>query len=230
MRMISFWKAMAAFALLCCLPLSQANSRGAQPASQEKAEEISPVEDLMREHGVLSRVLLIYEEILHRVEQRKGIPSDTLGKAARIIQTFIEQYHEKLEEDYIFPLFEKAGKLSDLTGVLRKQHAAGRVLTQKIIALSNEISLREQKNRASLAECLRQFIRLYRPHKAREETVLFPGLHDIIPESELAALGDKFEDKEKELFGEGGFERMVEAVADLEKNLGIYDLSQFTPK
>lgn len=230
MRRISFCKAIAGFALLCCFLLFQANSRSAQPASQEKAEEISPVEDLMREHGVLSRVLLIYEETLRRIEQQKEIPFDTLVKAARIIQSFIEQYHEKLEEDYIFPLFEKAGKLADLTGVLRKQHAAGRILTQKIIDLSNETSLKEQKNRTSLAEYLRQFIRLYRPHKAREETVLFPALHSIISESELDVLGDKFEDKEKELFGEGGFEKMVGAVADLEKNLGIYDLSQFTPK
>jgi hypothetical protein len=33
---------------------------------QDKVKEVSPVEDLMREHGVLDRILLIYDEILWR--------------------------------------------------------------------------------------------------------------------------------------------------------------------
>jgi hypothetical protein len=32
------------------------------------------------------------------------------------------------------------------------------------------------------------------------------------------------------LFGEHGFEKIVAQVAEIEKSLGIYDLSQFTPK
>ena len=35
---------------------------------EEKEEEIPPTEDLMREHGVLNRILLIYEEIIKRGE------------------------------------------------------------------------------------------------------------------------------------------------------------------
>jgi uncharacterized membrane protein YphA (DoxX/SURF4 family) len=35
--------------------------------------------------------------------------------------------------------------------------------------------------------------------------------------------------KEHELFGEDGFDSMVEKVALIEKQLDIYDLSQFTP-
>jgi hypothetical protein len=31
---------------------------------KKQVEEVSPVEDLMREHGVLERLLLIYDEIL----------------------------------------------------------------------------------------------------------------------------------------------------------------------
>jgi hypothetical protein len=36
--------------------------------------------------------------------------------------------------------------------------------------------------------------------------------------------------KENELFGQDGFEKMVDRVAGLEKQLGIYDLAQFTPR
>jgi hypothetical protein len=35
--------------------------------------------------------------------------------------------------------------------------------------------------------------------------------------------------KEHQLFGNERLDRMVPRVADIEKQLGIYDLSQFTP-
>src|SRR5438552_1534910 len=46
----------------------------------------------------------------------------------------------------------------------------------------------------------------------------------------LSVLGEDFEKKEDELFGEDGFEKVVGQVAGIEQQLGIYDLAQFTPK
>jgi hypothetical protein len=71
---------------------------------------------------------------------------------------------------------------------------------------------------------------MYRPHEAREDTILFPALRKIISKNEYYALGEDFEDKEHELFGEDGFEATVDKVANIEKQLGIYELSQFTPE
>jgi hypothetical protein len=60
--------------------------------------------------------------------------------------------------------------------------------------------------------------------------VLFPELHKVISPHEYDALGDKFEDIERKTFGGEGFEIYVEKVAGIEKQLGIYDLAQFTPR
>jgi hypothetical protein len=57
---------------------------------------------------------------------------------------------------------------------------------------------------------------------------LFPSIRKIISEKEYFDLGEDFEQKEHELFGNDGFETIVEKVADIEKQLGIYDLSQFS--
>jgi hypothetical protein len=69
---------------------------------------------------------------------------------------------------------------------------------------------------------------MYRPHAAREDTVLFPFFRSVVFPKKYDALGEKFEDKEKELFGKEGFENIVDQVADLEKKLGIYYLPHFT--
>ena len=63
-----------------------------------------------------------------------------------------------------------------------------------------------------------------------EDTVLFPALHKILTAAEMDKLGDQFEDEENRLFGKEGFEHVVAQVAEIEKQLGILDLDQFTPK
>jgi hemerythrin-like domain-containing protein len=195
---------------------------------EKSKEEISPIEDLMREHGVLSRGLLIYDEIGRRIESSKEFPSEAITGTARLIQRFVENYHEKLEENYLFPRFEKASRLVDLVKVLLEQHQTGRRLTAQILGLSSRpLNLEEQ---IRLQMYLRAFCRMYRPHKAREDTVLFPTFHSAVSPEEFDTLGDTFEDQEEKLFGKDGFDKVVEEVESLERMLGIYDLSQFTPK
>src|SRR5207247_2398720 len=77
----------------------------AKEKSDEKEEEVSPAEDLMREHGVLKRVLLIYGEAIRRIDEKEDLSPDALLESARIIRSIIEDYHEKLEEDFLFPRF-----------------------------------------------------------------------------------------------------------------------------
>ncbi len=192
--------------------------------AQAKSEaEVSPTEDLMREHGVLRRILLIYEHF-----QQNPVDPKVLTSAADIIRSFIEDYHERLEEDFLFPRFEKADKLTELVKVLREQHQVGRRLTAEIRQFATPEPRRARNPGRNMATAMGAFVRLYRPHAAREDTVLFPALHQLVSAKEFDALGDQFEDKERALFGKDGFERMVARVAELERQLGMYDLEQYS--
>jgi hemerythrin-like domain-containing protein len=203
---------------------------GAAPKEEkEEEEEVAPAEDLMREHGVLKRILLIYDEVRDRIAAKTSFPPEAVTSSAKIIRSFIEEYHEKLEEDFLFPRFRKKGKLVDLVDTLEAQHKAGRRVTDQILALVGG-GLKTDGAKQELATALRQFVRMYAPHEAREDTVLFPALHGIVPKQEYAALGEEFEKKEHQLFGKEGFEGIVERVGAIEKTLGIFDLRQFTPK
>jgi hemerythrin-like domain-containing protein len=185
-------------------------------------EEVSPNEDLMREHGVLVRCLVIYREAMRRIDAKQQIPPAVIPGTAKLIRDFVENYHEKLEEEQLFPRFRKAGRLVELVNVLETQHQKGRGVTDRIL----ESAGRPQE----LRSYLEMFVRMYEPHEAREDTVLFPGFRKIVSPKEYDALGDQFEEKENKLFGANGFEKNVSRVAELEKALGIYDLAQFTPR
>jgi hypothetical protein len=86
-----------------------------KPKKNEPEEEVGAAEDLMREHGVLNRILLVYEEGLRRLRAKEDVGPDVFHKPAALVRTFVEDYHERLEETFIFPEFEKAKKLADLT-------------------------------------------------------------------------------------------------------------------
>ena len=147
-----------------------------------------------------------------------------------MVRGFVEDYHEKLEEDFLFPRFRKANKLVDLVEVLLQQHQGGRKLTDVTLRYANAKSMKDAGEKRQLRSSMEQFIRMYSPHEAREDTVLFPAFRKIVSKNEYDALGEDFEKKEDQLFGQEGFEKMVEKVAGIEKAMGIYDLGQFTPR
>jgi hemerythrin-like domain-containing protein len=194
-------------------------------APVEQEASVTPPEDLMREHGVLKRVLLIYREGIRRLQTGDESPVHALNASAGIIRSFIEDYHEHLEEQYVFPKLEQAKKLTDTTAVLRTQHQRGRALTDRVLAATTT----DKPSRESLIQDMAAFIRMYEPHEAREDTVVFPALREVVPAAEFRELAEIFEDEEHRRFGQRGFEGVVDQVADIEKSLGIYDLSQFTP-
>jgi len=200
---------------------------GAQQPDDE--ENVSPAEDLMREHGVLARVLLIYEASLGRLAERDESPHPVTVRAADITRRFIEDYHEKLEEEFIFPRFESAGTLLELVRTLRLQHRRGRALTDEIRRLAQAGRGATIETTTQLRGAVQAFVRMYRPHAAREDTVLFPAFRKLVPQKQYADLGEQFESKEHALFGPHGFQNIVDQVAELENVVGIYDLNGFTP-
>jgi len=211
--------------------LLSAGAAQAETKREGGGGDVPPTEDLMREHGVLRRILLVYEEAIRRLSSGDAAMVevvDVVGGAANIVHRFVEGYHEKLEEDFVFPKLEKAGKLVELTQVLRIQHAAGRKVTDAIRAATQQKS-QGPARRQLLTANLQAFVRMYAPHAAWEDTELFPAFRQLYTGPELDRLGDRFEAQEHKLLGGGGFEGSLKEVGDLEKALGIHDLSKFTP-
>src|ERR1700694_440806 len=80
---------------------SKAKTNG---STHEEAEQsVTPPEDLMREHGVLDRALLIYEAAMRKLDAKEDFDPAVITQSAEVIRDFIEDYHEKSEEQHVFP-------------------------------------------------------------------------------------------------------------------------------
>jgi hemerythrin-like domain-containing protein len=193
------------------------------------AAQVPPTEDLMREHGLLLRVLLVYREAGRRIQAGEPLPAAPVHRAALIVHDYIEAFHEPLEEGYIFPRL-RAGRLGGTVTTLLLQHARGRQQTQLILARTAAADGAGQVAApARLAAAMAAFAAMYEPHEAREDTVIYPAFRALVPATEIVALGQHFADLERQQFGRDGFSRLVGEAAGIEQALGIYDLAQFTP-
>jgi hemerythrin-like domain-containing protein len=185
-----------------------------------------PDVDLMEEHGVLKRILLIYEEASRRISGGEPTPTTEIHASALIIHDFIEGFHEALEEGFIFPQLTKAKLLVSTVNTLYVQHARGRGITQYLLAQTGTSTGTADPNR--LAAAMNAFVRMYQPHEAREDTVVFPTYRSVHNPDQLNELGATFAHLQRQQFGHRGLNSFVQQVAQIEMSLGLYDLDQFT--
>lgn len=207
------------------------NDENKEPAAGEAAPvEVTALEDLMREHGILRRALLVYQESVGKLRHdAAAFPAEALEKTAQLFRVFGEDYHEKrLEEGYIIPLIQKVqGPVAAYADVLLAQHARGREITDYFLSVSkaDRIATNQVEN---LAKAMESFVRMYEHHAAMEDTVVFPAWKAATGAEEYDELGEKFEDIEQEMFGSDGFESALKRMEEIEASLGLSSLAQFT--
>jgi hypothetical protein len=148
----------AAGAGLLLPTLAIADKKGKGPGEEK---EVGAVEDLMREHGVLRRALLVYRETAPKLRGGEVDPV-ALNRTAKLFRDFGQDYHEKkLEEAFIFPVVSKAGEpAASYPDVLKAQHDRGREVIDYIMAITGKgrIAPRDTEN---LARVMESFVLMY---------------------------------------------------------------------
>ena len=205
-----------------------ASLRADQDESKDK--EVKAVEDLMREHGVLRRALLVYTTAAARLRGGSAkVPADALMRTAQLFRTFGEDYHERmLEERYVFPALAGAqGPAGALPEVLKAQHERGRAINDYVTAVTRGGGI-GSGNAKPLADALDGLVLMYRHHASIEDTVVFPAWKEVVSAQDYDELTDRFEELEQQMFGKDGFEDAVARIAAIEKAFGIADLTSVT--
>jgi hemerythrin-like domain-containing protein len=209
-----------------------ATNREAKPdeSPEDTASVVSATEDLMREHGLLRRALLVYQESASKLKLDPGsVPTEALEKVAQFFRAFGEDYHErKLEEGFIIPAIKKTqSPASSYADALLAQHARGREITDYLLFVSKNARI-TLATAGAVINALESFVRMYEHHAAVEDTIVFPAWKASVGAKELDELAIKFEEIEEEHFGEDGFEAASKRMAEIEESLGLSNLEMFT--
>jgi len=188
----------------------------AQPATPSK----TPNEDLMQEHGLVHRVMLIYQRAIGFIESGARFPASRVADAARIVSRVIHGHHEIEEEEILFPQLDRPADLNMLTEVLRGQHAVARQLTARIgLEVADPGKVRQ------VVVPMREFIDMYGPHGAYEDTIIYPAFRERVGPQRYEELARVFVEHERNL--RGTFAGYVREIGAIEDSLGI-GLAQLT--
>ncbi|HVW72472.1 MAG TPA: hemerythrin domain-containing protein [Rhizomicrobium sp.] len=211
-------RALLAFPGLMTVPLAACSGEG--------GEDVGAVEDLMREHGILRRSILVFRECAARLSGAGQVDARALHRTAQLFRDFGENYHEKkLEEENIFPQLRKAGgDAANMVQALIDQHNRGREIIDYVLATSGGAIVQGQ----DLVAPLNAFELMYANHAAREDTIIFPAWKKAIGGHAVEEMGEKFEDIEKKQFGGDGFDMAVKTIGEIEQTLGLSNIAQFT--
>ncbi len=215
------------------LPSADASGEPGQAdaGTESDEKETTATEDLMREHGVIRRVLVVYREAALRLRSKvTSVPADALQKAAKLMSDFGEAYHERqLEEAHVFPAVTRTGgAAASEVGTLLLQHERGREITAFVLAVTKRGI--GAVTAEPLARSLEAFARMYEEHAAREDTIVFPAWKDALSVKQLDEMGDLFEEIERKTFGADGFDDAVEQIAAIERAIGLDPAALIAPR
>jgi hemerythrin-like domain-containing protein len=194
-----------------------------------KEKEVTANEDLMRDHGVLRRALLVFRATAVRLRAEPvTVPASALIKTAKLFRQFGGDYHERVEEKLIFPTVRKLkNPAAAYPDVLQQQHDRGRELTDYVVRVASGGSI-AGGNAMPLAQALEAFDLMYEHHTAREDTIVFTAWKDALSEKAYKELSEQFESIEEQVLGRDGFEDAVQQISQIEAELGLSDILQFT--
>jgi hemerythrin-like domain-containing protein len=204
------------------VPAPAASAKPHAEDDDADADDVGAVEDLMREHGVIRRVLVVYRESATRLRASPAtVSAAALQNAALLLQDFGENYHERLlEEAHLFPAVKKAGgPAASVIDTLIAQHERGRQITTYVLSVTKKAV--GSGTAEPLARALEGFARMYEEHAAQEDTFVFQAWKKALSRKQLAEMGELFEDIEHKTFGKDGFDDASQKIAAIELTLGI---------
>ncbi len=207
---------------------------GAFRPLKDKGEELeenvaTPLENLMKEHGVLMRILEIYDRVSGDAASGKELNAGAIRRAAEISRDYIGKHHDACEERYIFPQFRKVPYIVDIVTELHDQHVAAVRITKNMLELTSPGSAPDKDGRQTLIDLCKSIVGMYRPHMSWEQSIVFPVFYDIVTADYIKDIQKKMEAEERELLGDTGFRGLVGRLSEIEKEAGTYDLHKYTP-
>jgi hemerythrin-like domain-containing protein len=194
------------------------------------APPVGAVEGLMREHGVLRRILAVYRRSAFMLRINPAVvDAAALAGAADLFKALGEDYHQNgVEETFIFPpLLKAGGPTAALIGVLRDQHERGRALTAFIHdhCSAGPVGAADAE---PVARALESMAAMYEAHTAFEDTVLFPAWEKTLTGPQLGQMARRFASLQQRAFKGDGFIIAQGRIAAIEQKLGVHDLSAYT--
>ncbi|MCX8066346.1 MAG: hemerythrin domain-containing protein [Anaerolineae bacterium] len=177
-----------------------------------------PIETLMDEHRIILTVLDAAAREVQRIQETEEVRVERLEQMVDFFRNFADRCHHAKEEKLLFVRMEERGMPREAgpIGVMLYEHDLGRgyvrAVAEALPRAASDLAAREAVRRN-----LAQYVQLLRDHIYKEDYILYPMADGLLLPEDQQALGEGFEQVEREEMGEGVHERYHELAHRLGK-------------
>ena len=172
------------------------------------------------EHRSISAILHGMEYLVDRVRTRKAkIDPRVFSAMIYYLDTFSERMHHPKEDRYLFKAMRsRGGEAATVVADLEKEHAAGGEALKRLEQSLVRYEEGGDKEFPAFAEAVAKFVREYRDHMQKEESVVFPLAQRILSTADWQAIDRAFEENRDPLAAQRDsrdFEKLFDRIVSL---------------
>ena len=172
------------------------------------------------EHRSISAILHGMEYLVDRVRTRKAkIDPRVFSAMIYYLDTFSERMHHPKEDRYLFKAMRsRGGEAAAVVADLEKEHAAGGEALKRLEQSLVRYEEGGDKEFPAFAEAVAKFVREYRDHMQKEESVVFPLAQRILSTADWQAIDRAFEENRDPLAAQRDswdFEKFFDRIVNL---------------
>ena len=171
---------------------------------------------LMIEHRLIERMLLVIEDVLGKIESKHRVDPVFVDIAVDFIRVYADRTHHGKEEDILFRELNNkplTAKDRQIMKELIEEHVFGRQTTKALIDANTRYRNGDDAALADIAATLQTLIDFYPKHIEKEDKVFFPSSISYFTDKEDQAMLAEFWEFDRKMIHEKyksvveGFER-----------------------
>jgi hemerythrin-like domain-containing protein len=171
---------------------------------------MTAIRDLTYEHALIGRLMMIYEKIIFDFKASNKVNIKLVQHLAKKIRFFVEENHEMIEEEHVFPFLIKQNVDIKEINELIRQHRIGRAITS-ILMIENDVNI--------IIKNMIEFVKIYRFHALFEDSIILDHFDKRLNDVEKKNYEELFEKLEPP-----GTDKLLKDIIRIEKYLKINDL------
>jgi len=142
---------------------------------------------LKRDHETTERVL---DAIARAFEAPGGPPRSVVADAVEYFARYVDQCHNKKEENHLFPLIERLGvpRHGGPLGVMLQEHEESQRLLAAVVSLGRAYADGEEADAGNLRVVFTQYADLLKNHFWKENDILYPMAIRVMKPADAAAV------------------------------------------
>jgi len=180
-----------------------------------------PSDRLVAEHDLIKRMLTIVNNAAAQLESGKNVEPEVFLQAVDFIRNFADGFHHAKEEDILFKVMQERGIPVEggPIGVMLSEHDHGRNFTKGIEEAANRVLGGDESAKQEIIGNARNYSQLLANHIHKEDNILYPMGNNVFSTEDQQFLEQEFDRVERETTGEGIYQKYLNMVEELEKQL-----------